>query len=57
MLFLFVENTIAFNQQLYNRQAMGSITTVLAVLEIHMLIKAVANINPKITRLGVVPVL
>ena len=38
-------------------KAMGSMTTVLAVLEIHMLIKAVANINPKITRLGVVPVL
>ena len=35
---------------------MGSMTTVLAVLEIHMLIKAVASMNPKITRLGDVPV-
>jgi len=35
---------------------MGSITTVLAVLEIHILIKAVASIKPRMTRLGVVPV-
>ena len=37
--------------------AIGNITTVLAVLLIHMLIKAVAIINPKMTLLGVVPVI
>ena len=36
--------------------AIGSITTVLAVLLIHILMKAVAIMNPKITRLGEVPV-
>src|SRR6056297_3318671 len=36
--------------------AMGSITTVLAVLLIHMLKVAVAIIKPKITLFGVVPV-
>ena len=35
---------------------MGSITTVLAVLLIHMLINAVAIMNPKITLFGEVPV-
>ena len=52
MLFLFGENTIAFNQQLYNRQGNGR-QHCTDVLEIHMPVKAVANINPKITRLGV----
>ena len=37
--------------------AMGNITTVLAVLLIHILINAVAIINPRTTLLGVVPVI
>ena len=37
-------------------EAMGSITTVVAVLLIHILRRAVANIKPKMTRLGEVPV-
>ena len=38
-------------------RAIGSITTVLAVLDIHILIKAVAIIKPRMTLLGEVPVL
>ena len=37
-------------------RAMGSITTVVAVLLIHILKEAVANMNPRITLSGVVPV-
>ena len=40
-----------------DRNSNGHITTVLAVLLIHMLIKAVAIINPSTTLLGVVPVI
>ena len=42
--------------KLMTERAMGNITTVLAVLLIHMLKVAVAIIKPKITLLGVVPV-
>ena len=42
---------------LITEMAMGNITTVLAVLLIHILINAVAIINPRTTLLGVVPVI
>ena len=37
-------------------KAIGNITTVVAVLLIHILNNAVANIKPRITRFGLVPV-
>ena len=49
--------TKSFISKLMTDMAMGSITTVLAVLLIHILKDAVAIINPKTTLLGVVPVI
>lgn len=46
----------SFFNRLITDMAMGSIITVVAVLLIHILINAVAIINPKIIPLGLVPV-
>src|SRR6056297_657764 len=53
---LLVKPSSSSINRLITEIAMGSITTVLAVLLIHMLKVAVAIIKPKITLLGVVPV-
>ena len=52
----FVEDSCWSMSKLITDKAMGSITTVLAVLLIHILMNAVAIIKPKITLLGEVPV-
>ena len=52
----FVKPSSSFISNLITEIAMGNITTVLAVLLIHMLIKAVASIKPNTTFSGVVPV-
>ena len=52
-----VKPSASFTNSPITDMAMGSITTVLAVLLIHMLKAAVAIINPRTTLFGVVPVI
>ncbi len=52
----FVKPSSSLISKFITDMAMGNITTVLAVLLIHILIKAVAIIKPSITLLGDVPV-
>src|SRR6056297_3128551 len=54
---LFVNPSASLINKPMTDMAIGSITTVLAVLLIHMLNVAVAIINPKTTLFGVVPVI